>query len=347
MHYTRSLCIAAGLVALLHLSGCGIPVPADKADYVGEWEGDTISLEISANGSVDYERKQGAFTKSVSAPIQGFHGDDFTIGLFGLTTTFKVEQPPSEINGIWAMKVDGEQLIRADPETQQRVEEYLQSTKAAASSFLDLVDSGAVESAWDRLTEDVREEYTFEAWSQSLARINDIFGGVRDRELLQTSFAQASGTHGAIQLFSFASSVTSHSGETGTEIVAIRLDENGQWAVNRYTVRPDDEQLFSAPVQHASSAPADAPQGSSRASSQTPPARYRREYVEMSVPALAGYLRQPVRIQTTDGVQHSGYLLASSQDRITVRQRRRGGSFDFEIRHPRIAKAEVMRQVRY
>lgn len=99
----------------LFLSACGIPVPPDKADYVGEWRAVGMELVITADGSVEYERSSGGISKSVNGPIKEFRGDDFVVGILFLTTTFEVSETPHQVGGMWKMVVDGVELTRVWP----------------------------------------------------------------------------------------------------------------------------------------------------------------------------------------------------------------------------------------
>ncbi|MBX9851470.1 MAG: hypothetical protein K2X86_06895 [Cytophagaceae bacterium] len=90
----------------------GIAVPADKMDYIGEWESPSMELYIGKDGSVKYERIASGRTTKVSGPIQKFEGDNFVVGALGMNTTFNVSRKPHEENGIWKMTVDGEDLTR-------------------------------------------------------------------------------------------------------------------------------------------------------------------------------------------------------------------------------------------
>jgi len=94
------------------LAACGVAVPADKAAYVGTWKGDGTMLSISAGGRVEYRHSNGGASTSISAPLQGFHGDDFDAGLGPVATTFKVSRPPHEENGATKMTVDGVELTK-------------------------------------------------------------------------------------------------------------------------------------------------------------------------------------------------------------------------------------------
>jgi len=105
---------AGAVAALLLLASCGIAVPADRRDYVGIWRGPNMTLEIQPGGHVEYERRRGAATTSVSAPLQSFVGDDFVVGAIGITTTFHVQRRPYLDGMIWKIMVDSVELTR-DP----------------------------------------------------------------------------------------------------------------------------------------------------------------------------------------------------------------------------------------
>lgn len=105
------------LLALLGMlvGGCGIAVPPDKQDYVGAWQGPGLTLVITADGRVEYQRVEGAVTKSLSAPLKSFAGADFVVGAMGITTTFRVQRPPYRDGPEWKMVVDGVELVRVRP----------------------------------------------------------------------------------------------------------------------------------------------------------------------------------------------------------------------------------------
>jgi hypothetical protein len=100
------------LAALLLLAACGTPVPRDKTAYVGEWRSPAMYLVITPDGSVHYKRLKGGGNVSIDAPLQGFRGDDFVVGVGPIHTTFVVTRPPHEENGQWKMVVDGVELTR-------------------------------------------------------------------------------------------------------------------------------------------------------------------------------------------------------------------------------------------
>ncbi len=104
--------IPAILLLTLLLSGCGTPVPADKADYVGVWRSPEIRLSITQDGSIDYERHRGTARTTIDGPLQEFQGDDFAVGIWFISTTFVVSQPPYQEGGRWEMVMDGVELTK-------------------------------------------------------------------------------------------------------------------------------------------------------------------------------------------------------------------------------------------
>ena len=95
------------------LSGCNsIPIPEEKRNYVGTWEGVGFHLTITEDGSVDSRRVQGKRTTTVAGPVKSFEGDDFVVGVLFITTTFEVQHPPYKDGDEWLMVVDGFELIK-------------------------------------------------------------------------------------------------------------------------------------------------------------------------------------------------------------------------------------------
>ena len=95
------------------LGGCNsFPIPEEKRNYVGTWEGVGFHLTITDDGSVDYRRVQGKHTKTVTGPVKSFEGDDFVVGVLFITTHFEVQHPPYKDGDEWLMVVDGVELIK-------------------------------------------------------------------------------------------------------------------------------------------------------------------------------------------------------------------------------------------
>ena len=109
---TRATAAMLATLCVLLGAGCGIHVPEDRREYIGAWQGSGVTLVITADGRVEYERRQGSVSKSISAPIRAFEGDDFIVGIPLLTTRFRVERPPYREGDAWKMRVDGVELVR-------------------------------------------------------------------------------------------------------------------------------------------------------------------------------------------------------------------------------------------
>lgn len=102
----------AGALVVALLAGCAKPVPADRNMFVGEWRAPDMYLLVLQEGRVKYARKQGSGKTTVEGPLQGFDGDDFTVGVWFMATTFDVQEPPHEVDGTLRMTVDGIELTR-------------------------------------------------------------------------------------------------------------------------------------------------------------------------------------------------------------------------------------------
>ena len=103
------------LLALLSsLMGCSKSVTKEKSAYVGEWQDKTMYLLIAQDGSVKYKRVKDGGTTSINAPLQGFVGDNFEVGVGPMKTTFVVSKPPHREGDAWKMNVDGVELTKTD-----------------------------------------------------------------------------------------------------------------------------------------------------------------------------------------------------------------------------------------
>ena len=104
------LLMLLGLVLLL--AGCARPLPQDRLEYAGLWQGKDMVLQITADGRVSYRRQHGSASTSINAPLKAFVANGFVVGVGFMTTTFEVTQPPHQENGVWVMEVDGVRLQR-------------------------------------------------------------------------------------------------------------------------------------------------------------------------------------------------------------------------------------------
>lgn len=104
-------------LSVLVLSGCSdpAPLPADKANYAGHWEGDGVRIEITEAARVTYDRRKGAGNEHIEGPIAGWQGDSFVVGVMTQKTTFEVDQPPVKESGTWTMVVNDDTVYRISP----------------------------------------------------------------------------------------------------------------------------------------------------------------------------------------------------------------------------------------
>jgi len=114
----RPLLLAPGLLASLFATPAShadpVPVPADKAAYVGEWLGEQMRLNIHPDGHVDYKRDRPGKKLDLNVDLQGFAGDNFDVGTSFFRSTFVVSKPPHREGGKWKMTVDGVELTKTD-----------------------------------------------------------------------------------------------------------------------------------------------------------------------------------------------------------------------------------------
>lgn len=102
------------LLWLFLLAGCAEPLPVDKRDYIGHWQGEGVRLVLQANGQASYERIKDRRRTTVNGPAHSFSTAGFKIGLGPLSAHFKVQSPPAQVDGEWRMTVDGNVLTRVD-----------------------------------------------------------------------------------------------------------------------------------------------------------------------------------------------------------------------------------------
>lgn len=102
------------LLLLLALAACTQPLPVDRRDFIGHWQGDGVLLVIQADGHARYARVKDGRRTTINGPAHSFSTDGFRIGIGPLSARFKVQSPPTETDGTWRMTVDGQVLSRID-----------------------------------------------------------------------------------------------------------------------------------------------------------------------------------------------------------------------------------------
>ena len=86
--------------------------PFDKQTTYEAFTNNNGYLTIEADGAVSYQRREGAKSTTINAPLKGFKGDDFIVGIGPFDTTFVVSQPPQMTAEGWRMTVDGVELYK-------------------------------------------------------------------------------------------------------------------------------------------------------------------------------------------------------------------------------------------
>lgn len=98
--------LALCFVLALACSGMA-PKPPPSGDYVGTWTGPGVTLEVKADGMVEYSTSSGG-NFQYSGPVSSWDGGKMTY-LFGDST---IDAPPAAAEGTWTMTVDGVKLTR-------------------------------------------------------------------------------------------------------------------------------------------------------------------------------------------------------------------------------------------
>ncbi|PZO10110.1 MAG: hypothetical protein DCF27_03465 [Lysobacteraceae bacterium] len=114
MSHPAALRHATLLLLLLAVAACTQPLPVDKRDYIGHWQGEGVRLVVQADGQASYERVKDRRRTSINGPTHSFTTHGFKIGIGPLSASFKVRSPPTQIDGKWRMTVDGVVLTRRD-----------------------------------------------------------------------------------------------------------------------------------------------------------------------------------------------------------------------------------------
>lgn len=108
----RRIVLTAATLLLLASACKGADIPVDKAPYVGQWRGNDMLFELTANGMVHSKRHRSGGSTEINLPLKAFEGANVTVGIGPASTTFAVSVPPHEVDGRWTMTVDGVELRR-------------------------------------------------------------------------------------------------------------------------------------------------------------------------------------------------------------------------------------------
>ena len=82
--------------------------------HAGRWVGGGMDLTIAYTGQVEYKRVKGSSSKSLNGTISRFTKTEFEVKILGISTTFKIDEPPHQDGEDLKMKVDGAELTRVE-----------------------------------------------------------------------------------------------------------------------------------------------------------------------------------------------------------------------------------------
>jgi hypothetical protein len=89
------------------------PLTREQLPYVGLWVGDRgTKIKITKNGVGDYEYHKDRMTGKQTGGRVRIEGNKLSIGIFGIYSTWKIDQAPTEADGTWTMVLDGEKFTR-------------------------------------------------------------------------------------------------------------------------------------------------------------------------------------------------------------------------------------------
>ncbi len=82
--------------------------------HAGRWVGGGVDLTIAYTGQVEYKRVTGSSSKSLNGSISRFTKTEFDVKILGISTTFKIDEPPHQEGEDLKMTVDGAELTRVE-----------------------------------------------------------------------------------------------------------------------------------------------------------------------------------------------------------------------------------------
>jgi|GEM_PF-814648 len=105
------------VLACILAVACSRPVPTSRRDYVGVWTAPDRHLAIAADGRLEYQRKSDGTTLELGGRIREIEADQIRVGIWPITSTFRVDRGPHLEGGHWKMTIDGVELRRTEADT--------------------------------------------------------------------------------------------------------------------------------------------------------------------------------------------------------------------------------------
>jgi len=209
-----------------------------------------------------------------------------------------------------------------------------------ATRFVNHLRDNDIPSAFNMLHTTLREEHKSKQLAEMVDRLTRRAGRMNEPSW--------EGWNIETNLVGEATAELSGRAETteGNEVeIEVKLAKVGDdWKIHEFLFSAHGENLVAGsdgedgPSEHEGETPVDPTPAPS-------PQRYRNEFVATSADDLPAYLQRTVRVRTKKGVRRQGQLINVSRDRTTLRHRRYGGKFDFEVLLANIKEVEVLSQV--
>ncbi|HRG99548.1 MAG TPA: hypothetical protein PLR99_25045 [Polyangiaceae bacterium] len=88
------------------------PVDAETAKYIGDWEGEGVTLSIGQDKSFSFKKQQGSTSSSANGKVKAIQGGQIIVKAAFIELKYKVDVAPTEEDGVWTMTVDGNALTK-------------------------------------------------------------------------------------------------------------------------------------------------------------------------------------------------------------------------------------------
>jgi hypothetical protein len=109
--------VLLALATLVLASACAKPLPENQKLWLGSWKNQQASLSITADGWLEWHRRAGGDSTSISAPVLEISDRKIVAGVWIVKFNFDVaETPRLRGDGLWTVTVDGQELLKADPQ---------------------------------------------------------------------------------------------------------------------------------------------------------------------------------------------------------------------------------------
>ncbi|MBK6460222.1 MAG: hypothetical protein IPF92_04330 [Myxococcales bacterium] len=88
------------------------PVDAETAKYIGDWEGEGVTLSIATDKTFTFKKQKGSTSSSANGKVKAIQGGQIVVKAAFIELKYKVDVAPTEEDGVWTMTVDGNALTK-------------------------------------------------------------------------------------------------------------------------------------------------------------------------------------------------------------------------------------------